>query len=449
MKKIPENSEKRHSNKNAPGKNPAPSDKSDAKEIDRPLNQTRRNFFKCLGVGAAAAIAPGLLEGCYEVDVYDTDFFKNFNPYDYPALGPENIKQWSEKTAYNKDDIPLALKQCLDEEFMIKINPADFYDFDFIDRKATLTPKPLTNEEIIAILSGNGISVKNMTFNQKDGSLYIENNYGQTLTLHQSQSIITMKGSTNAGIPKILTIHRTNNGSGVVCSSSRYIQNTAGKEDFLITKIKVISPEQEIGTYDFDNGIAYQTNVRKRPYSLSSMEGFNRFLNEARNIQMSDALFHQDHTLPGLEKNILAGNKDLVPLQQISTIRELRTIIGKLPKDPLTFTSFIKRSISPDFKDRSKQDEYRNPLETIKSGWADCDDFAMLNYFWAYLQNYKPEFVLLNTGNNNGHVFIYFQDEKEQLVFMDNTNVTILPPGSSIQDYVNKEWPGAKIVYPS
>jgi hypothetical protein len=131
-----------------------------------------------------------------------------------------------------------------------------------------------------------------------------------------------------------------------------------------------------------------------------------------------------------------------ITFKSSDSVEDLIEIIRLMPRDAKIFCQFLNKVIEYALNDNGSKDEFRNPINTLSSGWSDCDDYVVLHYFWAYLQNYNPyvaDFVAKKSGER-GHVLTWFEDEENRIVVLDASDpyegsYRLLDEGQTIEDY--------------
>jgi hypothetical protein len=135
-----------------------------------------------------------------------------------------------------------------------------------------------------------------------------------------------------------------------------------------------------------------------------------------------------------------------IDFSRVMNLEQIIEFIRKLPKDPVLFSNVLGKIVEYQ-KDATVAgpDYYKHPFDTFKSGFADCDDYVVINFFWAYLHNYAPNVVRVYS-DDSAHVLMFYVNERNRVVVMDNTGTAILDTGKTIEDYLAYAWPGFSIV---
>ena len=143
-----------------------------------------------------------------------------------------------------------------------------------------------------------------------------------------------------------------------------------------------------------------------------------------------------------------------VKIDNIVIDDDLFKIWALLGKDPEMYLAFMKSVITYRGWDLDEKDLFRNPIDTMQTGWADCDDWAVVHYFWAHLHRFNPNLVIAvrpdSTGKVvgtvdtvNAHTFAtYINPANGNLVVLDNQSFTELKPNETLEGYIASNYPG-------
>jgi len=151
-----------------------------------------------------------------------------------------------------------------------------------------------------------------------------------------------------------------------------------------------------------------------------------------------------------LDKNNSAQTLKLVlrniNVNDIESVEQLREIAKRLPPNSNAFRDFVKGSISYAANDDGSSDEYRSPIDTLKSGWGDCDDYAVLNAFWAYMRGYTTRVIKIKSSadDKDAHVFVVYTDGKTGNAFamdVDQVHPIASADENGINAYLATQWP--------
>lgn len=139
---------------------------------------------------------------------------------------------------------------------------------------------------------------------------------------------------------------------------------------------------------------------------------------------------------------ILFQKIEKITFKSSDRVEALVEIIRLMPRDAKIFCQFLGKIIGFALKDHGSKDQFRHPINTLSSGWGDCDDYVVLHYFWAYLQNYNPYIADLDAKESGklGHVFTWFENEENRIVVLDASgpyegSYRLLSEGQTIEDY--------------
>lgn len=128
-------------------------------------------------------------------------------------------------------------------------------------------------------------------------------------------------------------------------------------------------------------------------------------------------------------------------------------IYALLGKDPELYTAFMKSVVTYRGWDMNPEDTFRHPISTLRSGWTDCDDWAVEHYFWAHLHDLSPNLVIALKPEDtaaqqgtvktvNAHSFVtYHSPESGKTVVLDNQHWTELEAGETLEGYLEENFP--------
>lgn len=115
-----------------------------------------------------------------------------------------------------------------------------------------------------------------------------------------------------------------------------------------------------------------------------------------------------------------------VDFLEIESEVELLKIIKTLPNNnPAFFTAVIGRIVAFG-GDKTFKQEYKAPMQTINDGVGDCDDYTILNAYWAKLNGFKVTSLIWRGSRigKNAHVNLLLTNPKTgEQFFCDNTLV--------------------------
>ena len=97
------------------------------------------------------------------------------------------------------------------------------------------------------------------------------------------------------------------------------------------------------------------------------------------------------------------------------------------------------------------EERYKHPLKTLREGEGDCDDYALLSYFWAHVHGHYPYLVRIEGpiydegesmthAESVGHVFVWYRGYDDRVIVMDNTSYYKLDERETYEDYIKREY---------
>lgn len=143
-----------------------------------------------------------------------------------------------------------------------------------------------------------------------------------------------------------------------------------------------------------------------------------------------------------------------IKVDDINIDPQLFQIYALLGKDPELYSAFMDTVITYRGWDLSDQDTFRHPIDSLRSGWADCDDWAVEHYFWTHLHRSSANLVIavrpVNTGKIEGNYDVLnahtvikdWQVVPSQTTILDNQSTRPLKQGETMQGYFDTEFPG-------
>jgi len=208
-------------------------------------------------------------------------------------------------------------------------------------------------------------------------------------------------------------------------------------------------PHQEQAEMDQDEFIDYLAKCKSRQRIIEFLAA--RRLNQVE----------PNEPKPTTPEERAAKEKGLQAARAIKvdnmTMDNLFTIYALLGKDPELYTGFSKAVMTYRGWDMGWDDIFRHPITTMQSGWVDCDDSAVQEYFWAHLHHFSnqppnlviavmPEETAVEVDAQhkvlNAHAFVTYRNpENGNTVALDNHNWRELQPGETAQSYLAEEYP--------
>ncbi|MBD3281730.1 hypothetical protein GF391_03200 [Candidatus Uhrbacteria bacterium] len=175
---------------------------------------------------------------------------------------------------------------------------------------------------------------------------------------------------------------------------------------------------------------------------------------EARKLPQSSA----GHDTPAgatdrQEKEAEISDDRSIKIDGIVIDEDLFQIYALLGKDPELYLAFMNAVVTNRVWDLNDTDTFRHPITTLRSGWADCDDFTVEYYFWAHLHNLNPNLVIAVSSDEdveivNGvktldaHTFVTYTDPVTgKMNVLDNNNWVVLEADETAQTYLQGKWP--------
>ena len=422
-------------------------------KTDEKVQLSRRQMLK--GIGALGiAVAAGInTAACNEGYDYRERFSQNFNIYDYPQFKPDEQKEWQEQKGYVDKDIGLCLQETIDEEIAIKLPVDKLFTYNFQNGRVNFNPVSVDKTEIKKILQDSGIKADKVevTLSEYAYDLTISQISPAAATVHfrlYTGLAIFINGTpkfgpTTSGREKSINFNFNNGGTGVAVFSgpSREVN---GKTVTVGDKVKIISPDGNKGTFSAEEISSYEI-LQKIIINISNPESLIAFLKSCTSTHMAEMMmicYFDSHRFKDLfpEVNFIKGDFSNVNMDQLLEIFRL------LPRDPHVFAGFMRFTIGYSKSDQSMDDEFRHPINTLRSGWGDCDDYTEISYFWAYLNRYKPYLVGIKNGDDR-HVFIWYQDEHGLVNIINNSSCVIMQKGQTLNDYLAQDYRGWELEF--
>lgn len=424
--------------------------KSKQQSVDLGVQIGRREMLKGLAAIGVSTVAGLNTAGCNEEYDYRESFFRNFNVYDYAPFRLEEVKEWSEVEGYNNEDISACQQEMIDEELAINLPFNDLFESFFQNGKIVVRPKTTDAEAIRSILIQKGINADKVDVTSDQHSFNMKIAVGEIsleLRLHYSIAL-SIEGTGKDGQIKNLNLNFGKKGFGVevFCGPVKQYKNM---KVIIGDKVKLFAPDNSRGTFDAERSSDFsyleggtdQKESQRKSIRISDPDSLIEFLKQCNSQHMA-YIFGMCHTDS-------YQYKDMFP-ELVFTRGDFRNItMGKLREifqlisDPQIMAGFMRFAIGYSKNDNGSDDEYRSPIDTLRSGWGDCDDYCVISYFWAYLHGFYPNLVgIHNTDEKMRHVFMTFVNNKKETVIMDNSGCIILPPGEPVESYIQSAWPG-------
>lgn len=381
--------------------------KNNIKNIDNPLAEansgknvqiTRRNIFELIaGVGLSSV----MLQGCTGKDFrqnFDFDEVEAFPPNERgrqygnaPRLDIKTAKNFLESQDTNIFPIKLTkLFEVVEDPISPLLQPKDE---DILTNVINnFLDQPVSQKKLVSLKTG--INYLYLKF-QLD-----QTKYELTLIGDQIQINISEK-------PAIVI--RVND-----ISASRFIQGDKSGQRRM--DCLYLADNQTIKS----NDQLLRAELNGEEMEIFDSESLLKFLKKNKNV-----------SLYNLDANLFLNNiiKNLDLPTWIMIMKQLP--IGSID----VYVKFYSNFVHYEKLDKNWKDEYRDPIQILKSGWGDCDDYVMLNALWAKLNGYRGRVVLVqNIDLDKKHVFIEINNgQHNHIIDIAQVNKDI-----TLDQYLNK-----------
>ena len=397
----------------------------------------RREF----GLGVAALIAT-FNAACTETVYIDTrkNFRQNFNYYAYEPFDETDLKEANER---DKQKISAAvcragLQKSVDEELSGKFLIDDlvrFYDQDGLvmaeSRLKTPEGQAAVQQKYPFIKSIKPVQSPyypdNYELDTDAGYIYISLN-DTSLAIGDYGANRSISTTYNTGGPNPQTDFKR----------TVYINTRdSSKERYART----LTLDPGMGVLDDMDGVAQSyANSKGEKYEVRDSASFTRLLRDC-NSSAVIGTFLKDVLAQNMKLQEKLGRETEVAetcfgMTDIRDVKELMEIFRLMPPDPEIHAAWVADSLRSHSYDKVAADEYRDPVTTLRSAWADCDDYAVINYFWAYLGSRSPHMLgMTNTRSGEHHALVWYRDAQERPVVLDNAKSTVMKSGEKIEKY--------------
>lgn len=390
---------------------------------------------------------PLLNEACETVTVFN--FRRNFDYDKYGQFSDQDLKEANlrDQEKITAVDCQNYLQETLDKNLPVKINIIDIFRFN--DEEKQIIGECLINsldgQRTLLSKSPNIQSIKAM-----DSTSYVDNYPDSYLiTFTDGMGVIIALNPISCAfevVGQMLKIEMDYN-----LNSPDY-QSDSARRDFQRTlktsRIEGGNWVDSITIFEKDGGYLDQnleilqtfTDRDNNEVQICDLSTFMDFLKRSKsNPLISDFLNYVK-----LQNNHLGNSighspevaESFFSFSKIMKIEELIEIFKLLPADPEIYGQLISLVLRYHDYDKSDRDQFRDPVTTLRSGWADCDDFATINYFWAYLHGFNPNMCAIqNPRDGAGHVFVWYRDDNGKFVTMDNSIIAI-GQAENMEDYM-------------
>jgi len=123
-------------------------------------------------------------------------------------------------------------------------------------------------------------------------------------------------------------------------------------------------------------------------------------------------------------------------LSDIQTTDQLAQIYYYFTDKPESLKDFILSVIEFEYNDKTTKDEYRSPIDSLKSGWGDCDDFVVLAGLWGKMNGYKTQYIKIPQ-----HVFTFIETQEGKKYIFDSESLVYFYEIDSFESYMQEHYP--------
>lgn len=410
------------------------------------IDVSRRGFLKCLGAGMIAATAPGVLTGCEQQKDLPEALTQYFDFHECAPFKEGETKEWGENNEWKIENTGPMLQHNIDSSLDYPIPIDDLFKFDLMEDGGIGVVYESNKYNLEHTLAEKGFDPVSIDYESKDGifKMTVKGKGNLNFSASVYPSIILIEGTDRkTGLKRILEMPRGDGGYGRKVKEHIYERNKDG--DPTEKKVEIVTPGGETGTFDIAEGNYYSKTPASLPLKVDSSVSLDKLLSESDSKGLCMEFFKYQlkaGTKEKLNPNQMTGIKDIKGMEQ------LIEIFKKLPKEPVAISGFMKFAVHYE-KDRCEEtDEYRHPLDILRSGWADCDDYTVINHLWAYVHGLNPHVIRVEkSASVPGHVFVWYKNEKGQVVVLNNDINLTLAEGATIEDYIKANKPGYYITF--
>jgi hypothetical protein len=372
--------------------------------VENKANMTRRDALKILGkfgIACATVGVAGALQGCdvrYRRAPVDQNFDIN------QGEGKFEGQQLPEVGEVSKENVVYLFDQYLSDIGF----PLSFDDFLELDESRQFKLKdPTTFNDKVKVNLGYGADKPYISYNNNE-------NQPQTIIFDLKKGFITIKDEStntftadaNFGITK-----------GQFAVRSRETDTESTEELPLRLSEKVINSKGLIceGTHERDKSTAV--------YYQKDKPGSSEIRGTADLLDMLGKNDGHDYPFKSTKIN----------LRDIKDVNQLMQIYYYFSGKPESMKDFVISAMAFEFFDKGMKDEYRHPLDSLKSGWGDCDDFVVLAGFWAKLNGHKVKYVFLPN-----HVFAFVTTKDNKNYAFDSQKPEYFHEANSLNSYMKE-----------
>ena len=123
-------------------------------------------------------------------------------------------------------------------------------------------------------------------------------------------------------------------------------------------------------------------------------------------------------------------------LSDIQTTDQLAQIYYYFTDKPESLKDFILSVIEFEYNDKTTKDEYRSPIDSLKSGWGDCDDFVVLTGLWGKMNGHKVQYIKIPH-----HVFTFIETQDGKKYIFDSESLVYFYEVESLESYMQERYP--------
>lgn len=435
---------------------PSEKERQPADQVEQVNLERRRILQGILGIGGLAALA-GLNEACVIYEDNTKKFTNNFDYYQYDQFDQGDLRMANsrDKIRMKAEDCRLAFQKTMDQYLPFRIDINDFFRLeDRGNEGQIILICQIGDEQTRQALLGKYPFIRSIE--RMESGAYRHNYHCITdlgvFTLSSSASRLILHEYSSE---TTLGLFYDNTGfdwqSGPEYSEFLRTISIYSRDDQGRPFSKKLFCETDGGMLEYSSRAPQVFSAKNsRQREINETESFLEFLRRAKstvlistfleNLQEQNYLFREEHG--GRPPEPL---ESLFSLRNIKNISQLLEIFRLLPADPQILEWFLDSSLCYRQNDRTSADAYRDPVTTLSSTWADCDDYAVIQYFWAYLHGWQPHMTVIAIDENPvRHVLVWYRNEKNELVVLDNGKAEIMEAGSEIDAYLTKHWSGGK-----
>lgn len=418
--------------------------KPDADVVER-IDLSRRGFLKCLGTGMVAATVPGILTGCEKKSVAE-QLVQNFDFHECATFKDGETKEWREKKEWKSEDINKVLQKKIDGALDYPIPVDDLFKSEFMKNGSIMVSLDTDTDKKKNALVKRGFDPSEVEYELGSDSsrLTVTGKGNRFFSVEFSSDKIRIDGKDKeTGTDRIIVVPRKNDGYGVEVKDRYYKFNDDG--DMTEGRFEIVTPDGQKGTFDVMDGNYFSKNSDSARLKVDSTASLEKFLTDCDSRGLCMNFFTYQFTADTKEK---LNSEQKTSMKDIKVMEQLMEIFRKMPADPEAITGLMRFAVHYERGDRSSSDEYRHPIETLQSGWADCDDYTAINHLWAYVHGLNPNIIRVEKNDTDpGHVFVWYMNDDGHVVVLDNDQCLTLEKGDSVEEYIKANKPGYYVMF--